>query len=138
MVTANALGALVTFVYAVTVIPPVPGRGAVHAQNRLNLLVFAGYLVAAMVLGMLWSLLRFRPTLAWLLADRWPTESERQATLRQPGRQLVVHAVLWAAGVVLFLAVNVQYSWSIARDAALTTALGGLFTCAVGFLLGER
>ncbi|MBJ8113972.1 hypothetical protein JDS99_31555, partial [Bacillus cereus group sp. N6] len=29
-------------------------------------------------------------------------------------------------------------SWAVARDAALATALGGLATCAVGYLLAER
>jgi adenylate cyclase len=138
MVGANTLGALVTFLYATIVIPPLPGHGDDNEQTRLSLLVFLIYLVVAMLVGVLWSVIRFRPTLSWLLADRFPDEPERQATLRQPGRQLLVHATLWAAGVVVFLVVNARYSWTLARDAALSAALGGLFTCAVGYLLGER
>jgi adenylate cyclase len=138
MVAANGLGAVVTFVYAVTVIPSVPGPGGVGAQTRLNLMVFPLYLVAALLVGVTWSVLRFRSTLSWLLADRYPSEAERRTALAEPGRQLVVHAVLWAAGVGLFVAVNAGYSWTLARDAALATALGGLFTCALGFLLAER
>jgi adenylate cyclase len=138
MLAANALGALVTFVYAITVIRPPPGMHGVYAQTRLNLIAFACYLMTALLVGAVWSVLRFRPTLAWLLADRRPTVAERHTTLRQPGRQLVVHSVLWSAGVVLFLVLNAGYSWTIARDVALSTTLGGLSTCALGYLLAER
>ncbi len=138
MIASNAFGAVVTFVYAAEVVPRTGPPEAVHAQVRLNLEVFLVYLVSALLVGVLWSLVRFRPTLSWLLADRQPTEAERRTTVRQPGRQLVVHAVLWAAGVLLFLGLNASYSWAVARDAALATALGGLSTCAVGYLLAER
>lgn len=138
MPAANAFGAVVTFVYAIEVIPSVSGPGGVHAQRQLNLKVFVAYLVTSLIIGGLWSLLLFRTTLSWLLADRYPTESERRVALRQPGRQLVVHGVLWAAGVVPFLALNADYSWVVARDAALATALGGLSICTIGYLVAER
>lgn len=138
MVAANTLGAIVTFVYAAEVIPRVPGSGGMAAQTRLNLLVFPAYLVVALLIGLGWSVFRFRTTVTWLLADRYPTPPERRTALRQPRRQLVVHATLWAAGVVLFLVLNASYSWSVARDAALATALGGMATCALGYLLAER
>lgn len=138
MIAANTFGAIVTFVYAAVVIPPIPGPGGPTAQMRLNLLVFAGYLVGALVIGVLWSLVRFRTTLSWLWDDRLPTEAERRTALTQPARQLLVHGVLWAMGVGLILVVNAGYSWVVAWDAALTTALGGLTTCALGYLLSER
>ncbi len=138
MVGANTVGAIVTFVYAATVVPRLPGPGGPGAQIRFNLLVFVVYLVGALVVGVLWSLYRFRSTVSWLWDDRLPTEVERRTALKQPGRQLVIHGVLWAVGVVLFLGVNTDYSWTIARDAALATALGGLTTCALGYLLSER
>ncbi|HSP38769.1 MAG TPA: adenylate/guanylate cyclase domain-containing protein [Frankiaceae bacterium] len=138
MLAANALGGVVTFVYAAEVVPRVGLAGDVPAQIRLNLLVFLAYLGTALLTGVAWSIVRFRPTSAWLLADRQPTEAERRTTLRQPGRQVVVHTVLWTTGVLLFFALNVSYSGTVARDAALATALGGLSTCAVGYLLSER
>lgn len=138
MVAANTVGAVLTFVYAATVIPAVPGPGGVHAQTRRNLAVFVVYLAVSLLVGLGWSVFRFRSTIGWLLAGRAPTEAERRVALRQPGRQLVVHAALWTAGVGLFVAVNVGYSAAIARDAALATALGGLLTCALGYLLAER
>jgi adenylate cyclase len=137
MVSANALGALVTFVYAVVIIAPGPERQA-HGQLRLNALVFGVFLLVSLLIGYVWSVRRFGSTLAWLLADRWPSETERAITLRQPTRQTVVHATLWAVGIVLFFALNVGYSPKIALDVALATALGGLFTTALGFLLAER
>src|SRR4051812_2554816 len=105
MVGANTAGAIVTFVYAAVVVPRVPGPGGPSAQVRLNLLVFLAYLACALVVGVLWSLYRFRSTVSWLIQDRFPTEAERRTALEQPGRQLVVHGVLWAIGVLLFLGV---------------------------------
>ena len=137
MIGANTLGAVVTLGYAATVIPPDIG-GDDGSRLRLNVVAFLVYLVASLFIGILVSLWRFRPTLAWLLADRLPTEPERRDTLRQPLRQTVVHATLWWVAVVLFLALNAGYSWALARDAALAALLGGLFTCATGYLLAER
>jgi adenylate cyclase len=137
MVSANALGAVVTFGYAVVIITPSRARAAPD-RLRLNLLVFLIFLLVSLVAGGGWSVLRFRPTLAWLLADRWPSESERAVTLRQPARQTVVHATLWSLGVGLFVALNVGDSARIALQVALAAGLGGLFTCALGFLLAER
>jgi adenylate cyclase len=138
MIATNACGAAVTFLYAATVIVPkrLDSRGT-H-QLGVNLLAFLIYLAASLLVGTAWSVLRFRPTLAWLLDDRSPTTRERSITLRQPLRQLVVHAVLWLVGVALFFALNAGYDLAIARDAALATALGGLFTVALGYLLSEH
>jgi adenylate cyclase len=136
MVSANAMGAAVTFVYAVVIIAPSSERQA-HDQLRLNAFVFVVFLLASLLIGGAWSVVRFRPTLAWLLAGRWPDETERAVTLRQPARQTVVQATLWAVGVGLFFALNVGYSPKIALDVALATGLGGLCTSALGFLLAE-
>ena len=55
-----------------------------------------------------------------------------------PRHLLKVQAVLWLIGVVVFAALNATFSGSLARNVALTVALGGTTTCSVAYLLSER
>ena len=136
---ANVVGALVVFVYSTLVVPPVDldDGSTPRSVFAVNLQLFVGYLVVALLLGAAWSTYRFRPVLRWLASGRAPDDDEREATLRAPARQLTVTAALWAVAVVVFGAVNLRYDAELARNVVLAVLLGGLTTCALGYLVGQ-
>ena len=136
MLLANLLGALVVFVYAAFVVPDVPLEEGTQPQAvRRNAVALVVYLTSALVVGVAWSTWRLRPLLVWLRADRGPTDDERRAVLRAPQRQALVNGTLWAVGVAAFTALNLPFGEELARNVALATALGGIATCALGYLI---
>src|SRR5205085_4521043 len=81
---------------------------------------------------------RWRATLGWLQTRRTPSDRERRLTLRYPLTQQLSVAPAWLAAAIVFAAINAQYSAILASDVAITIVLGGLVTCALGYLLAER
>jgi adenylate cyclase len=137
MIGANVIGAAIV-VLLLRFVLPLPPVGDRDHVTRVNIVVVAAYLVFAVPAGILWVLALLRPMLAWLRADRPPTPREQRVVLLTPAREALVHAVLWAVAVVLFAALNLQYSRHLALVAAITIALAGAATCAVAYLLAQR
>src|SRR5688572_18517888 len=136
IMTANAVGAAVVFVFLAWVLPlpDVPDHLDARTVNRI---VVGAFLLAAMPIGFLWSYHRVRGEVEWLRADRPPEPSEQQRTLRAPVR-LPVQASLWSIGAALFLVLNLQYSTRLAFAVGITILLGGAVTCSLGYILAER
>jgi adenylate cyclase len=128
----------VVFLFGSYVLPNPPG---LHHQNRLldlNLTLFAVGSVIVLPLAWIRSRRRWRAALAWATAGRDPTEAERESTLRLPLRQQAIVAGGWATAAVTFSAFNAPFSLELAGNVAVTIVLGGLVTCALGYLVGER
>ncbi|MEA2375695.1 MAG: adenylate cyclase [Thermoleophilaceae bacterium] len=134
---ANVAGALVVFVLGTWVIP-VPAEGLRGGNLVLNLVAFGIALLGGLVLGTYLSQRAARISQDWISADRVPTPAERDATLTFPARQTAIQAYLWLAAAALFLALNVADSTTLALEAAVEVVLGGIVTCAIGYLLTER
>jgi adenylate cyclase len=137
MVGSNVVGAAIVFALVRWVLPLPAVEDPDHVQ-RVNVLALGAYLVLAVPAGTLAVLWLLRPVLAWLRADRPPTEAEQRAVLLTPAREMVVHASLWALGAVLFSALNRAYSHDLALVVLITVALAGAGTCAVAYLLAQR
>ena len=135
MLGANLVGAALIFVLLRWVLP-VPDEGDEVA--RTNVVAFAVYVAVTAPVGVVWSLHRFAPVARWLAEGRRPTRVEQRLALRAPLRQVTVHATLWTVGVIVFVALNAQFSWRLALDVGVTVALGAASTCAVAALLLER
>jgi adenylate cyclase len=137
LVAATATGAFVVFLFLIAVLPApagTPSRDAI----LFNLPFFLVYTPVAIWVGARWGIALLKRRLAWLLADRPPTADEQRATLRLPLDQMVLPAVGWAVAATLFGAINLRYSGELALRIAVTIAMGGLTTCALFYLLGER
>jgi adenylate cyclase len=133
---SNAVAAVVVFVYLAFVVPtPVVDTPHARLLNLITLVVFLGVVFPV---GTIWSLRRVRPTAAWMTAGRAPTPAERDYTLRGGLYQLEILAVGWAAGALVFFAVNLTISAALAVEVLATVVLGGVVTCAMGYLLLER
>jgi adenylate cyclase len=137
IMTANAVGAIVVFVFLAWVLPLPDVPDHLNARGT-NGIAVAGFLAAAMPVGFLWSYHRVRDVVRWLRSGRAPEPREQTRTLRAPVRLLVVQATLWSVGAALFLALNLQYSTRLAVAVGITIALGGAVTCSLGYLLAER
>jgi adenylate cyclase len=137
IMTANATGAAVVFVFLAWVLPLPDVPDDLDART-VNAIVGGAFLVVSMPVGFLWSYHRLRHVVRWLRDERTPSEDEQRRTLRAPVRLLVVQASLWTVGAVLFLLLNLQYSTRLAVAVGITILLGGAVTCSLGYLLSER
>jgi adenylate cyclase len=135
LVVANVVGAAVVFVSATWVVPspPLPNAGEVQL---VNLVAAAIYVVVAVPVGIVWGTLGFRGSLRAVRDS--PTDEERRLVLRGPVRIGVRMAALWTVAAVVFCVLNLRYSGILALKVAITVALGGVTTSAVGYLLTER
>ena len=136
MIGSNVLGALVVFVYLVFIIPDRPGATA--AAEVMNVAVAGGYLLLALLLGTIGSVLAQRRLLRWLRAGHVVGPEDRRTTLRLPGRLVRLYGLLWFVAVVVFATINLPLSAAGSADIAVTIAAGGATTCALCYLLAER
>jgi len=135
---SNGIGATLVFVLAGFIIPTPPEFDMETESLIVNLVATGIYVVVAIVIGSVWGFKRLNPTREWLSEDRAPTDKELRSALRDPLRILVVNAMMWFGGVLVFGALNSVYSIQLGLTVAVTTVLGGVTTCAVAYLLSER
>ncbi len=137
VVVANVVGAMVVVVQAVFVLPTPPLEDI--AQVRLvNLVAAAIYVLVAVPVGAVWGNLAMRGALRAVRERRPPTDWERRIVLRGPVRVGVRMGALWALAAIAFGILNLRYSGLLALEVAITVALAGVTTSAVGYLLTER
>ncbi len=133
---ANLGGALVVLAFAVLVPDP---AGHVSARlQRINLIVFTGYVAAAVPAGLLLGERFFRRVRRLVERHDEPGRHERALLLYGPLRLMALHLTLWGIGTVGWVAVNAPFSALLAVKLGLTSLLGGLTTCTVVYLLSER
>jgi adenylate cyclase len=135
-VAANGLGGLVLFLLLgllVPFAPPVEDR-----ELPLNAAVAAVYLPLALVAGNVWAARWSSPLRRWLEEGGEPTRRERSIALAEPSMFVLVSAVFWTIGAVLFTALNVPGSGWSALIVGGAMLFGAETTCAVGYLLVER
>jgi len=137
LVAATGIGAVVVFVF-LTAILPAPAGTPAHDAILFNLAVFIPYMALALVFGAKYGRGLLARRLAWLTAGREPTPEEQRATLRLPFDQMLMPAVGWGIAAVLFGLINLRYSGELGSRVATTIFMGGLTTCALFYLLGER
>jgi adenylate cyclase len=137
MVGANLAGSLVVFALLTVVLP----NPVVHHRNTLKLLGAIAFVVGGLVAfrsAWFWSARVWRERLGWAAAGKPPTERLRDLTLAFPLSQQLINATIWVLAAVLFSALCAPFSLELAGNVAITLVLGGLVTCALGYLVAER
>jgi adenylate cyclase len=88
----------------------------------------------------LWGHRAFGRAIGWALQGREPTLSERFAVLREPWRQALRPLVFWVIGAMLYGSITALAGAGFITVARVVegTLLGGVTTCALGYLLIER
>lgn len=136
-VIANLGGAAVVVILLLFVLPNPEGvdRGAVALRN----LTLAGpFALVATLHGSWISARRARRTLGWLVADREPTEAERQDTVGLARWSALRQSRWWLLGAVVFSVYNAGESLALAGQIAVTILIGGATTVAAVYLELER
>ncbi|HEY8547300.1 MAG TPA: adenylate/guanylate cyclase domain-containing protein [Acidimicrobiales bacterium] len=137
LLLANATGGSVVLTYSQLTL----GRSlAPQAELPLVVGAFAATFVASTVLAEIWAFLAFNRSVAWVVEERPPTDEEREAALRLPWRSALRPLLFWLMGAAGY-AVAAPLLGAGALDVLQVVhsiVLGGLVTCALGFLLIER
>jgi adenylate cyclase len=134
---SNLGGAIVVFVFLAFLLPVQTG-GDPSQQRFVNGLVFAMFMVAALVYGKVFGERAAQPMSEWLRSGEPPTAEVRHVVLYLPLRQTRIDGTIWVASAVVFGALNSFYNVSGASDIALTIVLGAFATCTIAYLLAER
>ena len=136
MVSANAIGAVIVFVLARFILPlPV---GSEEILSDRNYIAFFVYVPVALGLGIALGFRVAMPLVQWLHQGGVPSDATAIAVVRLPLRQLLVHVLLWAVGVAVFVGVNASAGAALTIIVAIAVSFGGLATCSLGYLVAER
>jgi adenylate cyclase len=138
VIGSNLIGGLTAFAFGV--ISPFPAE----PDNETGLLVLNIALLvvlgpAAMWLGYMWARRAVAdPIERWLVAERPPTEEERDLVLRQPILVAGISVNLWGLAALAFTVVNATESAELAASAGAIALLGGVTSSTMTYLLVER
>jgi adenylate cyclase len=102
-----------------------------------------GPLVPASLLilpGYLWGHRAFGRAAAWAFESRTPTVVERFAALQEPWRQALRPLVFWVIAAAVYASLTAAFGASLVTVVRVVegTLIGGVATCALGYLLIER
>ena len=136
---ANAAGAVFVLAFLIYLGPSRITDAEFDALLERTIPGFIAFMVVALPFGRWWAAVQpFRPIDRWLRAERPANVDERAAVLRYPLVWARRSAVIWAAGAIGFAAVNVSLGWVNTVGIAAMTALGGLASCSLQYLVVER
>ena len=138
LLLANAAGGLVVLAYVQFAL----GRQLAPDVNVLvTIAAFTGTFLVSAFLANLWAYLAFFRSVAWVVDGREPTDDERAEVLRMPWRSALRPLLFWLVGAAMYAAVASTVGGAgflPVVEVVQGIVLGGLVTCALGFLLIER
>jgi class 3 adenylate cyclase len=131
-------GALAVSVFVVFLLQVIVAPG-----DRLDLVLRGAigglfYVPLSLWIGTWWSKRLTAPIFAWVREGRTPDAAEREAALRLPLRCAGIDATFWLIGALLSSLLVLDYSFTLASVIFDSIVLGGVTTCALGYLLTER
>ncbi|AIG63559.1 adenylate cyclase [Corynebacterium atypicum] len=134
----NVLGALAIMAFVRFLIPmPEIAHFASEATDLPT--IGAAYIVFAVVIGAVVTLLMFRPVLEWQRApDDHDPNMVRVLVLRLPVYQAAVCAIVWAIGIIIAVSVAASTSGRLALAIGVATTLAGAVVVLLTYLAAER
>jgi adenylate cyclase len=134
---ANLCGAIDVFLFLWYVLPLPKVHDSAHVQ-LINTFVFLGLMPVTFVVAGYWSNRIAEPIADWLDSGRPASEDMLTRVLCHPLRQTAVSAAMWVVGAIVFGTLNAFYSPTVGILVAVAILLGGVTTCGVCYLLGEK
>lgn len=139
MCVAHLLGAVAVFLYlATSLASAAPGETAGNPGYEIAL--FVTVIAVTFTIVSVLAKRSCESACGWWVDGRTPTDEECAATLNEPWRQAVLPFLGWAMAAATYSTLSI-----VAGDPALHTLkmfdgiiLGGLTTCALGYLFVER
>jgi adenylate cyclase len=137
VLAANALGAIVAYVYLTVVAPPQPPPR--ESEAVLYLGIAPAYFLLAAVVAHHVARRTIRRVQCWLAEDRPPTDEERALVLTFPWRAAGLTASGWMLAAVVFGVQTATHHPAVyVAGVVLGILLAGLTTTGTTFLLVER
>lgn len=97
------------------------------------------YLLVAIVLGVIVTLLSFRPVLEWQLhPDDHDPNMVRNLVLRLPVLQTVIVVAVWAVGIAIITIAALRIDWQLAVVIFVATSLACFVVAVLTYLQAER
>lgn len=103
----------------------------------LNIVVVPAYIVAALLVGILWGTTRALKDLRWSREGQIPDRKQQRTALAMPWRLTVIQFLLWTCALILFTTAYGIIEPEIIAKIAFTIGLSGLVVCAIAYLLSE-
>jgi adenylate cyclase len=138
LVLANTAGGLVVLAYVQLTLGT---DVAPEASVWLALGLFGVAFAILSVIADIWARKAFSHTVAWIVEDREPTQREAGRVLRMPWRSAWRPLLFWVFGAAVYAALAPTIGGADALSVVEVVnglVLGGLVTCALGFLLIQR
>ncbi len=136
IVVTNLLGAVSVFLLCLIVVPLPDIRHAARVRT-VNTELAAGYVVAAVVVGVLIGIRGLRRMRDWLQTERTPSLADARTVLLAPLRLFLLQFTLWCLAAALFGAVNFGYSSALGIEVGIVVLITGLVTASCAYLLTE-
>jgi adenylate cyclase len=134
----TAIGAALVFAFAGFLLPLSVSHEDSSRLRALSAIVGAVYVPIALLIGCRWGMRATRATWEWFEAGTAPSAIERDRALRMPLVLTAVAAVFWALAALVFGLIQLSYSFELAAAVFDSVILGGVTTCALGYLLSEN
>ncbi|SDH64917.1 adenylate cyclase [Rhodococcus triatomae] len=135
LVVTNLLGILIVILLISVV---VPGPSVLRSEFALlNFVVVPVYVVFALFVGVTWGTRRLVADLRWATEGRTPTEADRKAAFRAPGRLTRMQSTLWALGVLILTPLYGLVDIDVVPKVAFTIAFAGATACSFCYLFSE-
>lgn len=138
--TDLALAYILAAVDAVAILIPLRGHTAAanadfaeHNTGLVALLILLG--VAGVAVG---GPVILAPTLRWYVADREPTEAERDAAMKLGSRQSALLSAVWVTCGGILILLNLGGGSALLFPIVLGLVLGGAAAAGTGLLLAQR
>ncbi|OBI84231.1 adenylate/guanylate cyclase domain-containing protein [Mycobacterium sp. 1245805.9] len=136
-----ALAYVIAVLDTAAILIPLRGRTSVAAnadfaeKNTAVVMVLVALGIVGVTVG---GALNLAPSLRWYVAGDAPSQEQRAAAMKMPGRQSVILLLAWGAAGAFFVLRNLAGGPQILLPIALGTLVGGLAAAGTGMLLGQR
>jgi len=137
MPAANAVGAIIVFLYFAWAFPPEskPDAFGTYSVNAIGGVIYFA-LAAAFAT---WRGEHADQVLKrWIASDAPSTDEDRRQIMRIPKLMVALSAINWGVAIPVFFLLNLDYSLELAWDVAGSLFMAGLTVCGVVFLVAER
>ncbi|WP_082951582.1 adenylate/guanylate cyclase domain-containing protein [Mycobacterium sp. 852002-51057_SCH5723018] len=132
---------IVAVIDAAAILIPLRGHTSVAVstdfveKNTVAVLALVALGMAGVAVG---GVLNLAPTLRWYVAGDEPTDEQRQAAMKMPGRQSAILLGAWGVVGAVFAALNLAGGTQLLLPLLLGVVLGGPGAAGIGMLLGQR
>lgn len=138
LLLANAAGGSVVLAYVKFALGD---RLAPDVNLVVSMAAFASTFAVSAILANIWAYMAFFRSVKWVVQGREPSDQERADALRLPWRSALRPLLFWIAGAALYAVAAPTLGGADAVSVVQVVngiVLGGVVTCALGFLLIER